>query len=106
MNKKRYTVENFKKDILKVIELCENDLEKIETNQKTEATKEQIEAYIIPEMNDLLNKIKNDMLPPKDRRWILSTAYITRGWNWDINAKDELKDILGYLDNRYRYDLE
>ncbi|MCL2493139.1 MAG: hypothetical protein FWF33_03735 [Clostridiales bacterium] len=101
-----YTIENFKYDIEEILEICKNDIEAIKAGEKRQATIEQIEGTIIPEMEDLLEKIHSQTIPQKGNRWMLSAAYITRGWNWDIWSQDELVKKLPMLDDNYRNNLE
>ena len=101
-----YAKDDFAKDIKEILLICEEDLLAIANGEKREATKEQIEGTIIPEMNELLEKIRKDEIPPKGQRWILSEAYVTRGWNWDMWSKDMLNQKLPQLDNKYRRELD
>ena len=97
-----YSKYDFKKDIEEILAICQDELHDIANGKANQATKEQIEGTIIPEMNTLLEIIKKDDIPPKNQRWILSTAYITRGWNWDIQNCGILAKKLAQLDNKYR----
>ena len=101
-----YCIEDMKKDINQILALCKMELNKISNGEYTEATKEQIENHIIPEMEQLIDVLRLDKIPPKGERWLLSVAYITRGWNWNINNCSELAGSLALLDNKYRYELE
>ncbi|NLD48269.1 MAG: hypothetical protein GX660_13930 [Clostridiaceae bacterium] len=102
----RYTIADFTKDIEKILSICQEDLRDISMGKKKQATADQIEKTIIPEMNNLLKMIEKGEIPPKEQRWITSSAYITRGWNWDIWSKDKLNILLPELDDKYRYQLE
>ena len=101
-----YSVNNFKEDIQEILTICQEDLHAILNGKTRQATKEQIEKTIIPEMNKLLEMIEKNEIPEKKQRWILSAAYITRGWNWDIWSEDKLNHKLPELDNNYRYELD
>jgi hypothetical protein len=94
-----YSIKDFKNDIQEILNICKEDLLAISRGEKRQATKEQIEKTIIPEMNDLLIKIETKKIPPKGERWLNSVAYITRGWNWDIWSEDRLNIKLPELDN-------
>lgn len=100
-----YSLINFKKDIEEILSICQEDLEAISAGQKREATIEQIQETIIPEMTKLLEMIDSGEIPPKEDRYILSAGCITRGWEWDIRSKDKLNYILPTLDSNYRYKL-
>lgn len=102
----RYSLLDFKKDIEEVISICEEELLEIAKGNIKQATVEQIEKTIIPEMKALLKTIEKNSIPPKDQRWLTSAAYITRGWNWDIWSDDKLNIKLPELDNKYRYELD
>jgi len=98
-----YSNSNFVKDIKEILFVCTEDLHALSIGQTRQATKEQIEGTIIPEMNRLLEMAQNNELPPISQRWILSSAYITRDWNWDIWSNDKLNKKLPELDDKYRH---
>ena len=102
----KYSLLDFKKDIEEILSICQEDLLDISMGKVKQATADQIEKTIIPEMKNLLKMIEEKKLPPKGQRWITSAAYITRGWNWDIWSNDKLNIKLPELDNKYRYELE
>lgn len=102
----RYSLLDFKKDVEEIISICEEELLEISKGYIKQATSEQIEKNIIPEMKALLKSIEKNNIPPKEQRWIESAAHITRGWNWDIWSEDELNIKLPELDNKYRYELD
>jgi len=101
-----YSLFNFKEDIKEILSVCQEDLDAISVGQKRQATKWQIQETIIPEMTKLLEMIDNGGIPPKNQRYILSAAYITRGWDWDIWSNDKLNYKLPTLDTNYRYNLD
>ena len=101
-----YSIYDFKRDVNNILSICQEDLHALSIGQTRQATKEQIEETIIPEMNKLLKMVENNEIPIKSKRWTLSAAYITRGWNWDIWSKDKLNQKLPELDNKYRYELD
>jgi hypothetical protein len=100
-----YSICDFKKDVKEIISICQEDLQALSNGEKRQATNVQIEGTIIPEMNKLLQMIEKNEIPDKNQRWILSAAYITRGWNWDIWSEDKLNQKLPRLDDKYRYEL-
>ena len=100
-----YSLIDFKNDIKEIIVICQDDLKALSLGQERQAKKGQIEETIIPEMKSLLEKIEKNEIPSKKQRWILSTAYITRGWNWDIRNPGLLAKKLAQLDNKYRHEL-
>ena len=101
-----YTIKEFERDIKEILEICQEDLKAIEAGESRQATKEQIEETIIPEMHELLEIISKNELPKKNNeRWIESSAMITRGWNWDIWSQDKLNLKLPVLDSNYRFEL-
>lgn len=102
----RYSMLDFKNDINEILSICQEDLLDISMGKDKQATADQIEKTIIPEMKGLLKMIEEGKIPPKEQRWIISAAYITRGWNWDIWSNDKLNIKLPELDNKYRYELE
>lgn len=102
----RYSMLDLKNDINEILLICQEDLLDISMGKDKQATADQIEKTIIPEMEGLLKMIEEGKIPPKGQRWIISAAYITRGWNWDIWSNDKLNIKLPELDNKYRYELE
>ena len=102
----RYSLLDFKNDIKEILSICQEDLLDISMGKDKQATADQIEKTIIPEMKGLLKMIEEGKIPTKEQRWITSAAYITRGWNWDIWSNDMLNIKLPELDNKYRYELE
>lgn len=101
-----YLLQDFKKDIEEILTICQEYLLDISMGKDKQATADQIEGTIIPEMRGLLKMIEEERIPPKEQRWISSVAYITRGWNWNIWSDDKLNIKLPELDNKYRYELE
>jgi hypothetical protein len=101
-----YSRIDFKNDVEKILSICQEDLQALSIGQGRQASKEQIEGTIIPEMSSFLEMIEKKEIPSKNQRWIISTAYITRGWNWDIQNCGELAIKLAQLDDKYRYELE
>ncbi len=86
----RYLLNDFKNDIEEILSICQEELLDISMGNNKQATVDQIEKTIIPEMKGLLKMIEEGIIPPKEQRWITSAAYITRGWNWDIWSNDKL----------------
>lgn len=101
-----YSLLDFENDIKEILSICQEDLSDISMGKPKQATVDQIEKTIIPEMKGLLKVIAEGRIPPKEQRWITSASYITRGWNWDIWSDDKLNIKLPELDNKYRYELE
>ena len=103
-----YTTTDFKRDVKEILAICEEDLQAIAAGEHREATVEQIEGTIIPEMNQLLEIIERNEIPPRgqNKRWILSAAYITRSWNWDIWSEEKLVRKLPVLATNYMRNLQ
>lgn len=108
-----YTLENMEIEILDILKECEYILQLISEGKQITATVEQINSTIVPEMNLLIDKIKKDEIPKEKKdRWILSCAYITRGWNWDIRKNGtidvftkKLGQLICKLDTNYKNSL-
>ena len=99
-----YTIEQFKHDIEEVITVCHEEIEAINRGEQREATVSQIEQYIIPEMEQLLEMIELGTLPKPAKygsRYLKSTQEVLRSWSWDINKDEKLIDLLGWLDTNY-----
>ena len=101
-----YSRIDFKQDVEEILSICQEELKEIAKGNSRQATVEQIERTIIPEMRELLKMIEANTLPPKGQRWLLSSANITRGWNWDIRSKDKLVKKLPVLNTKYRHELD
>ncbi len=101
-----YSRIDFKQDVEEVLSICQEDLKEIAKGNSRQATVEQIERTIIPEMRELLKMIEANILPPKGQRWLLSAANITRGWNWDIWSDDKLVKKIPVLNTKYRHELD
>lgn len=100
-----YSLSDFKRDVEEIISICQEDLGEIAKGNVRQATTEQIEEVILPEMHALMKMIEDNSLPSQKSRWLLSAAYITRGWNWNLWSNDKLNIKLPELDNKYRYEL-
>ncbi|MCL2136991.1 MAG: hypothetical protein FWH40_05670 [Coriobacteriia bacterium] len=96
-----YTIEDFKRDIEEVLVACQEEIQAIQSGEKRDATVWQIEEYIIPEMEDLLEKIKTGSLPEKKSRYISAAQQIMKNWSWDIRSDEKLTDLIGWLDTNY-----
>lgn len=83
--------------IERCIALCE--AEKV-SGYSGEATQEQVEVYILPELNELKQKLLSEDLP-RDR-YLNSFGYAFRYWNWDMNNASELYLSLLSLHNAYQ----
>ena len=60
------------KAIKKCLELCNDELKKIESCKAYEATYEQIREIVIPDLYKLLDLIEDDNIPKKTKRKISS----------------------------------
>ncbi|MBE7038257.1 MAG: hypothetical protein E7404_05060 [Ruminococcaceae bacterium] len=93
---------NFKKDLEKVIILCENELFKRKNNILGESTQEQLEDFIIPELNNLLTMTDKKGFPPKEERFLVSFANAFTVWGWNIQNPTKLFIMLTELNEKYK----
>ena len=77
--------------------LCEAEKER---GYSREATKAQVENYIIPELVLLRSKIVHDDLP--EDRWLASFANAFKAWNWSCQNPTELFIALSNLHHTYK----
>ncbi|MCL2137772.1 MAG: hypothetical protein FWH40_09730 [Coriobacteriia bacterium] len=73
-----YTIEEFKQDIEEVITVCHEDNEAINSGEQREATVRQIDQFIVPEMQKLLQMINNGSLPDPGDRYLMSVQAILK----------------------------
>lgn len=74
--------------IQECIALCEQEKE---TGYQGEATKEQVEKYILPELYELQRKITGNDLPiMQNERYLKSFGYAFKVWNWRMENASKL----------------
>lgn len=93
---------NFKKDLEKAIKLCEDELFKRKNNIVGESTQQQLEKFILPELNSLLNITTTQILPPKEERFLVSFANAFTVWGWNIQNPTKLFILLTELNEKYK----
>jgi len=98
-----YTIEEFEIDIRELINTCYEEIEAIKHGEQREATVKQIEQYIIPEMEGLLQMIRSRSLPDPGNRYFMTIQAILKSWSWDINKDEKLINMLPVLGNKYRH---
>lgn len=96
-------MENFKNKIIKAITICNIELTNRRNNIQGESTKEQLEKVIIPELNQLLEVINAQILPPKEQRFLNSFANAFSVWGWNMQNPTKLFVLLTELNNEYKY---
>lgn len=94
-------MEEYKKELLKCIDLCEKELLSRTQGIKGESTVEQLKEVILPELNELLKIIETNQLPPKESRYLNSFANAFTVWGWDMQTPTELFTLLANLNNEY-----
>lgn len=94
-------METFKKLVLKCKKNCEDTLDSIAHGEICEATADQINSVILPEMEELLKITSPKELPPPEERYLLSFAYAFRVWEWDMQNPTELYQNLTKLSHMY-----
>lgn len=94
-------MEEYKKELLKCIDLCENEMLSRTQGVKGESTVEQLKEVILPELNKLLAIIESNHLPPKESRYLNAFANAFTVWGWDMQNPTELFILLTKLNNDY-----
>lgn len=97
-----YDITNFRNDIDICKSLFEQELKKRKKGKEGESSIEQIENIILPELNQLLEIIDKDQLPPKSERYLLSFANAFKVWGWNMQQPTELFVQLVKLDDAYK----
>lgn len=87
--------------LLRLIEVCV-DLCKREKNSGYcgEVTQEQVEKYILPELDELKREVVCNNLP--NDRYLLAFGYAFRVWEWHTESSSELFSALQNLHNAYK----
>jgi len=97
-----YDITNFRNDIDICKSLFEQELKNRKKGKEGESSIEQIENIILPELNQLLEIIDNDQLPPQSERYLLSFANAFKVWGWNMQQPTELFVQLVKLDDAYK----
>lgn len=92
----------FKKEIIKCVELCEAELNNRLNGIEGESSIDQIENMILPELNQLIIKIDRGQLPPLSERYLLSFANAFKVWGWNMQYPTKLFSQLLKLNDIYK----
>jgi 5,10-methylene-tetrahydrofolate dehydrogenase/methenyl tetrahydrofolate cyclohydrolase len=66
-----YFLSDFKRDVEEIINICQEDLDEIAKGNVRQATTEQIEKVILPEMHALMKMIEDGSLPPQKKQVVI-----------------------------------
>ena len=100
-----YNNDNFVCDLSNCLKLAEAELQDRRNGKQGESTIEQLESYVIPDLSNLLNKIKNkEKLPPNTQqdRYLASFGYAFKEWGWDMKNPSALYLQLLKIHENYR----
>jgi len=78
-----YTADDFRQDIQEVIEACFEESDAIMSGEDREATIDQIEGFIVPDVEFLLESLKAGIFPDTGNRHIMSAQISGENWGWD-----------------------
>lgn len=92
----------FKEKIIKTINLCNEELENRKKGVDGESTVEQLEDVILPELNELLERVNNHQYPAKAYRYLLSFANAFKVWGWNMQEPTEIFELFADLNNEYK----
>ena len=95
-------MEKFKQNVLKAIQLCNDEIQKRNAGIEGESTKKQIEEVILPELNTIIGLLDSNKLPAKDDRYLNSFAHAFTVWGWSMQEPTELFLLLTQLNNQYK----
>lgn len=93
-------IEEYKKELLECIDICEKEISNRTQGIKGESTIEQIKEVILPELNELLANIESKQLP-KERKYLNSFANAFTVWGWNTQNPTELFVLLTKLNNNF-----
>ena len=98
-----YSKNDFRNDLMDCIKIVERELSLRRSGVSGESTSRQLQEVILPELNELVDKIdKDEELPPKEKRFLISFAYAFKDWGWNMQQPTDLYVKLTLLDNEYR----
>jgi len=97
----KYDIIDFKKNIDICITLFKKELHNRKKGVEGESSIEQIEKIILPELNQLLEKIEKGKLPPQSERYLISFANAFKVWGWNMQQPTELFIRLLQLNDYY-----
>jgi hypothetical protein len=97
-----YTISDFQDAIKTCIKLCELEIVNRKNGINGESTIDQLETFILPELNKLLQNMSCGELPQKKDRFLLSFAYAFKVWGWDMQNPTDLFISLTELNNNYK----
>ncbi len=90
------------KKIIKAINLCNEELANRKKGIEGESTIEQLEEVILPELEELLDRVNNHRYPAEIYRYILSFANAFKVWGWNMQEPTEIFELLADLNNEYK----
>ncbi len=68
-----------------------------------EATREQVEQYVLPELYELRQKVAGRDIPSdRSQRYLTAFGYAFKCWDWNMREATELYNALAQLHNAYR----
>lgn len=96
-------MEKFREQLLKILELCNDELMKRKKGILGESTQEQLETVILPELEQLLKIVDGNTLPQKDQRYLISFASAFTIWGWDMQNPTDIFLLITKLNNDYKH---
>lgn len=94
-------MKEYKKELLKCIDLCKKEIQNRTKGIMGESTLVQLKENILPELDKLLEIIESEQLPSKSERYLNSFANAFTVWGWDMQNPTELFLSLTKLNNDY-----
>ena len=95
-------INHFQEDIEYCIKQCKFEINNRKKGIKGESSLIQLEQFILPELNQLIEKIETNNLPPKSERYLISFANAFTVWGWNMKKPTELFLQLTKLNNDYQ----
>ncbi len=92
----------FRERLLRAINLAKIELEDRKSGIEGESTIEQLESVVLPELNDILRMIDNNLPLPWENRYLYSFACAFKVWGWDMQRPTALYSALTVLNKSYK----
>lgn len=95
--------EAYRKQLYKTYTESIQELSRLNDGEIIEATREELEGTIIPELARLIDEINNNSFPTRrTNRFLVSFSYAFRVWGWNIEHPTELFIDLCQLNKLYK----
>jgi len=96
-------IDKLKQEVLEGIKLSRREIENRKKGIEGESTIEQLKEVIIPDLEDILLKLDNKIIPKRRvDRYSLAYGNALKMWDWDMENATELYEKLADIHNDYQ----